>query len=80
MRFSVRIDLFHQFLRIVLGSCRDLLLHLLLRVRVCLDVSTVNEDGLGRQITRIGYLIQDPRKYLVYCFLGKTMSEVIAHR
>ena len=57
MRFSIRVDLFHQFSCIVPGSCWDLFLHLLLRVGVGLDVSTVNEDGLGRQIACLGYLI-----------------------
>ena len=51
MRFSVRVDLFHQLLRIVLGSCRDLLLHLLLRVGVGLHVGPVYENCLGGQIT-----------------------------
>ena len=80
MRFSVHIDLFHQLLRIVLGSCRDLLLHLLLRVGVGLDVSTVDEDSLGRQIACLGYLIQNPRKYPIHGLFGEPMPEVIAHR
>ena len=43
MRFSIRVDLFHQFLRIALGSCRDLFLDLLLRVGVGLDVSMLSK-------------------------------------
>ena len=80
MRFSIRVDLFHQFLRIVLGSRRDLLLHLLLRVSVGLDVCSVDEDSLGRQIACICCFAQYPCKDLVYCFLCKAMPEVIAHR
>ena len=80
MRFSIRVDLFHQFFCIVPGSCWDLFLHLLLRVGVGLDVSTVNEDGLGRQIACLGYLIQNPRKYPIHGLFGEPMPEVIAHR
>ena len=80
MRFSIRVDLFHQFFCIVPGSCWDLFLHLLLRVGVGLDVSTVNEDGLGRQIACLGYLIQNPRKYPIHGLFGEAMPEVIAHR
>ncbi|MCF2595558.1 DUF1538 family protein [Pseudoflavonifractor phocaeensis] len=65
---------------IVPGSCWDLFLHLLLRVGVGLDVSTVNEDGLGRQIACLGYLIQNPRKYPIHGLFGEPMPEVIAHR
>ena len=80
MRFSICVDLFHQFFCIVPGSYWDLLLHLLLRVGVGLDVSTVNEDGLGRQIACLGYLIQNPRKYPIHGLFGEPMPEVIAHR
>ena len=80
MRFSIRVDLFHQFFCIVPGSCWDLLLHLLLRVGVGLDVSTVNEDSLGRQIACLGYLIQNPCKYPIHGLFGEPMPEVIAHR
>ena len=80
MRFSIRVDLFHQFFCIVPGSCWDLFLHLLLRVGVGLDVSTVNEDGLGRQIACLGYLIQNPHKYPIHGLFGEPMPEVIAHR
>ena len=80
MRFSIRIDLSHQFFCIVPSSCWDLFLHLLLRVGVGLDVSTVNEDGLGRQIACLGYLIQNPRKYPIHGLFGEPMPEVIAHR
>ena len=50
MRFSIRVDLFHQFFCIVPDSCWDLFLYLLLRIGVGLDVCSVDEDGLGRQI------------------------------
>ena len=80
MRFSICVDLFHQFFCIVPGNCWDLFLHLLLRVGVGLDVSTVNEDGLGRQIACLGYLIQNPRKYPIHGLFGEPMPEVIAHR
>ena len=43
MRFSIRVDLFHQFFCIVPGSCWDLFLHLLLRVGVGLDVSMLSK-------------------------------------
>ena len=79
MRFSVCIDLLHQLFRIVSGSCRDLLLHLLLRVGVGLDVGAINKDSPRRQIARFRHFAQDPCKYLVCCFRSKTMPEVIAH-
>ena len=75
MRFSIRVDLFHQFFCIVPGSCWDLFLHLLLRVGVGLDVSTVNEDGLGRQIACLGCLIQNPRKYPIHGLFGEPMPD-----
>lgn len=43
MRFSIRVDLFHQFFCIVPGSCWDLFLDLLLRVGVGLDVSMLSK-------------------------------------
>ena len=78
--FPVCVDFLHQFLRVVLGCCRYRSLYSLFRVGVGLDVSTVNEDGLGRQIACLGYLIQNPRKYPIHGLFGEPMPEVIAHR
>ena len=80
MRFSVRVDFLHQLFRIVFGCCRDLLLHLLLRVGVGFDVGAVYKAGSRRKISRICYFAQDPCKYLVYRFRSKAVPEVIAYR
>lgn len=68
VRFSVRVDLFHQLFCIVLGRRRDLLLYLLLRIGVRLDVGAVYKDSSRRKISCICYFAQYPRKYLVYRF------------
>ena len=80
VRLPVCIDLLHQFLRIVLRGHWYRSLDLLLRVGVGFDMGAINEDRLGRQISCLRHLLQNPLKDLIYRFCGKPMTEIIAHR
>ena len=70
----------HQFLRIVLGLRRYRSLYLFLRVSIGFDMGAVNKDRLGRQVSCLRHLLQNPHKDLVYCFSRKSVTEIIAHR
>ena len=80
MSLPVLVYLFHQFLGIVPGCRRNLYLHLFLVIGVGLDVCTVYKYRLGRKITGLRYLLQNPTEYLLYCLLGKPVPEIITHR
>ena len=78
--FTVSVDLLHQLLFIFSCCLRNRLLHGFMEIGVCFNMCAVNENSIRRKIPVLFYLTQYPFKYLVDCFLGKTMLKVLADR
>ena len=80
MRRSIRFDLRVQLLLISLRRHRDFLLHALFQVCVRLDMRSVHEHNLRRQIPRPCDLFQYPTEYAFDDLRRKAMAKCIADR
>ena len=80
MSSAIRIDFLHQLLLVVPRGLRDRLLHVLLQIRVRLDVGPVHKHHFRRQITCSCHFFQHPAEHSLDHFCRESMPERIADR
>lgn len=80
MRLAIRFNLLIQLLLITLRRYGNRFLHMLLQVRIRLDVRSVHEHHLRRQVACPGDLLQNPPEHALDYFSCEPVPECIADR